>query len=262
MASRLYVSPHLDDAALSCGGRISRDIASGDDVLVLNIFTADPPEEGLSPLAARYHGEWSNGSSSYQVRRQEDVAAMRALRCRYINAGLLDAIYRRGDDGEVYQSNLELFAKSTPAWDFTVREQIRTTLARMFQSRHWTTVYAPLGVGGNVDHIQVRDALLSLRKDIPNTEIMLYEEIPYVLGRYPWPEYDSTEEALKRSPLSLEADVASVSLDDKKLAIDAYTSQLQGLFGSMEAAIQKVEAYATRLGSGSPAEQAFRVMES
>ncbi|MCH4541912.1 PIG-L family deacetylase [Ochrobactrum sp. A-1] len=262
MASRLYVSPHLDDAALSCGGRISRDIANGDDVLVLNIFTADPPEEGLSPLAEHYHKEWSNGAASYQVRRQEEVAAMGALRCQYINAGLLDAIYRRGDGGEFYMSNLELFAKSTPEWDGNVKELIRKALQRMFQSRHWTTVYAPLGVGGNVDHIQVRDALVSLRNDIPNTDIMLYEEIPYAMESYPWPEYDSTKEALKRFPRAGEPDVASISFDYKGPAIGAYTSQLEGLFGSMGTAIEKVEAYATKLGNGSPAERAFHVTKN
>ena len=34
---RVYLSPHLDDAALSCGGRIYQERQAGLSVLVLNL---------------------------------------------------------------------------------------------------------------------------------------------------------------------------------------------------------------------------------
>ncbi|KAB2956573.1 MAG: PIG-L family deacetylase, partial [Thermoanaerobaculia bacterium] len=52
MTDLLVLSPHLDDAVLSCGGRIADEVARGRDVLVVTVFTADEPAEPPSRLAA------------------------------------------------------------------------------------------------------------------------------------------------------------------------------------------------------------------
>ena len=37
----IYISPHADDVALSCGGQILSNPASKEDTLVLNVFTSE-----------------------------------------------------------------------------------------------------------------------------------------------------------------------------------------------------------------------------
>ena len=39
----VYLSPHLDDAVLSCGGLIHRQVVAGQRPLVVTIFAGTPP---------------------------------------------------------------------------------------------------------------------------------------------------------------------------------------------------------------------------
>jgi len=39
----IYLSPHLDDAVLSCGGIIWQQVQSGHQVEIWTICAADPP---------------------------------------------------------------------------------------------------------------------------------------------------------------------------------------------------------------------------
>ncbi len=56
----VYLSPHLDDAALSCGGAIARHVAAGQRVLVVTICSAVPKARGsINPLADEFHGDWA-----------------------------------------------------------------------------------------------------------------------------------------------------------------------------------------------------------
>ena len=45
MTDHLYLSPHFDDAALSCGGQIATFTAAGQSVLVVTITGGDPPAD-------------------------------------------------------------------------------------------------------------------------------------------------------------------------------------------------------------------------
>src|ERR671924_35132 len=55
----VYLSPHLDDAALSCGGAIARHSSAGARVLVVTICTALPSPEGpFSSFAEEQHRQW------------------------------------------------------------------------------------------------------------------------------------------------------------------------------------------------------------
>ena len=60
MSAVIFISPHLDDAVLSCGGGIARLTCSGERVTVVTIFTGDQsPGEPLSTLAVRSHASWA-----------------------------------------------------------------------------------------------------------------------------------------------------------------------------------------------------------
>ena len=53
----LFISPHMDDAVLSCGGYIGKLADNDYPVMVLTLFCGSP-EGPLSPLARGMHDEW------------------------------------------------------------------------------------------------------------------------------------------------------------------------------------------------------------
>jgi LmbE family N-acetylglucosaminyl deacetylase len=57
VARILAISPHLDDAALSYGGRLAEAGAAGDEVIVYTVF-AGSPREAPSEVAAYFHRSW------------------------------------------------------------------------------------------------------------------------------------------------------------------------------------------------------------
>ena len=78
--AHVYLSPHLDDVALSCGGRIWQQAQTGDSVLVVTIFAgAPPPDVPLSPFARELHARWGYLSDADVVRREEDQASLTHL---------------------------------------------------------------------------------------------------------------------------------------------------------------------------------------
>ncbi|MFN2182380.1 MAG: PIG-L family deacetylase, partial [Anaerolineae bacterium] len=56
----VYLSPHLDDAVMSCGGTIHRQTSRGDQVLAITIFSGNHQGGELSPFALVQHGYWGN----------------------------------------------------------------------------------------------------------------------------------------------------------------------------------------------------------
>ena len=72
----VYLSPHYDDAALSCGGSIHQQVQAGELVLVITICAA-PPEtnEPFSPYAQAMHRVWGDPLDVVATRQAEDQAA-------------------------------------------------------------------------------------------------------------------------------------------------------------------------------------------
>ena len=80
----IYLSPHYDDAALSCGGSIHKQTRQQEPVAVITVFagTPDLPNSALSELAQAVHKKFTflnpNPSPQHIVaaRRQENEQAM------------------------------------------------------------------------------------------------------------------------------------------------------------------------------------------
>ena len=96
----LYLSPHLDDAALSCGGTIHQQVAGGDRVVVITVFAGSPRTLVSSSLIDELHARWGVGSDPPAHRRREDLAALAQLGAEPIHLAHTDSIYRVGPDGQ------------------------------------------------------------------------------------------------------------------------------------------------------------------
>jgi LmbE family N-acetylglucosaminyl deacetylase len=256
--THLFLSPHYDDIALSCGGTAARVTEAGKDGVVALLF-GDHPDCGqaMTSFAEQMHRDW--GMSADQViagRRAEEAAASRILGLRDVFLPFKDAIYR----GDAYSSDDDLFG--TPkASDGDLPERIVAALASAGFDGASTRVYAPLASGFHVDHQLACQAAVLL--DQAGWEVWFYEDLPYSLleGR--------VAERVSRAGVSFQAmalvDVSPVWT--KKIdAIMAYPSQLDVIFGqyvgvgSSRVAIDAVmSAYSNEAGNGRNAERFWRI---
>lgn len=226
----LYLSPHFDDVILSCGGQIFRHTGVGDTVLVVTITAADPPAGLRSETVESLHRRWADSlggaapAAMVAQRRAEDLAAVAVLRADAHHLPFLDCIYRPGADGApLYPGPTDMFGAPNPADEATV-EALAATMADLPDAGR---VYAPLGVGGHIDHGIARRAA-----ERAFEEVAYYEDYPYTMtpgaleAVLPLPARgDWLSEIVWLTEAALEAKVESVS---------AYRSQLSSFFTGHE----------------------------
>ncbi len=222
----LVLSPHMDDAVLSCGGFISA-ASQKMRCVTLTLCTSDPD---LEVNEAPPHG-----IALPSERRHEEAAAMEALGCELIQLDFMDAIYRKDRRGE----KKSLYPTLDSLWSMPVEGDLhyRNVLSQKIQpvlksfESAPTLILTPAGVGHHVDHILCTQTLLSLVPDLGS--VMLYEDFPYVVDQG---EHlgvsDSIGAALQRLNLrGMERFEFYSNIDAKASLIRNYPSQLDTIFG-------------------------------
>ena len=240
-ARHLFVAPHLDDVALSCGGLVRRLTAAGEPVLIATVVTADPPAGApLTRLARRHHVGWGLGDAPFGARCLEDLAAADVLGARSVHLGLLDAIYRIDPAGRPHYTRHILGVAPDPADATRFGTALLDALANaLLGVASGAEVYSPLGIGGHVDHFLVRRAVEAL---VPPERIAYYEDYPYAGRR-------ATLEPAGPGPWRSEL----IELTDSELAAriaatEAYTSQFPSLFPTRLSRVQEI--FRNRLPGG------------
>lgn len=166
----IYFSPHLDDAVLSCAGRIARQSGAGLPVLVVTVFAgaggsvAHPPQ-AFAPF------------QDIPSRRREDRRALDVVGADHRWLDFPDAIQR-------HRRYASLAGITAPVGqrEAQLRAEVANEVARI--GRCWPTarLYFPLGVGNHVDHQIVAAVGFDLRRSDVRTgrELTFYEDTPYV----------------------------------------------------------------------------------
>lgn len=161
-SSALFVSPHLDDVAFSCGGTLIALHRANQPVFLCTVFTASklPPtsfgltcqtEKGIAP------------SVDYmELRRREEIAYSKLVGIRIpIWLNFVEAPNRG------YGSPRELFGLICPE-DSATADLIAAQLLNIIGDESVTRVYAPAANGGHVDHWLVRKAVGGALAALPN----------------------------------------------------------------------------------------------
>lgn len=241
----VYLSPHLDDAALSCGGLIHQQAQRGERPLVITCFAGVPDYHALSPFAAEQHRRWGQPVDPVEKRRCEDAAALSYLGAQYQHCDYLDCIYRSNPDSAepLYASEEALFGPLCPEERGRIAE-LTTRLATCLVKKA-TQIYAPLAVGHHVDHRFVLQAAAQLREQ--GFQVQFYEDYPYA--------EDAQKLAGALSAWALSPTPQLVTLGEQDVqarirAIRLYRSQLETLFASESAVAERVLAFARALGDG------------
>ncbi|KAB8142351.1 PIG-L family deacetylase [Chloroflexia bacterium SDU3-3] len=233
----IYISPHLDDAALSCGGAIARHTSQGDRVLVVTIATAAPAAEGpFSEFAAAMHGRWQLSPEHVVASRlQEDTLALERIGADSYWAGFLDAIYRIPD---TYCTAEALFGR--PAITDPLRQQLAALLDELHARASGAMFYVPLAVGGHVDHQLTYDATVAGGWA---STTAFYEDVPYAL------KAGALEQRLGALPRKFVPSIIDIdaTLSRKIGSIASYASQMGELFGGEDAMRKQIIDYHEQL---------------
>lgn len=228
----LYLSPHLDDVILSCGGSIFQQTQAGRRVLIVTVTAGDPPAD-LPPGAQRLHAQWNLGADAVARRRAEDQIACHIVGADYLHGAVQDCIYRRHPvtHAPLYSDvPLELFGPWNPV-EQPLLEQLTAWFASLPPADQ---VYAPLTVGYHVDHQLTRLAA----ERCFGQQLAYYADYPYT----DWPGAldkavgDAALWDVETTPLTPAAIQARIH------AIAAYTSQISSIFGSSAALAARVSA--------------------
>ncbi len=168
MTDVVVISPHLDDAVLSLGGLIGREVAAGRSVEVWSCFTNGPPLDQI-PEHQRVFGD-------YSIRRAEDERALAVLGAGRRWLDLPERIWRQPP----LAKTLHVFHTPPHEADFAQLPVLRAQLAPLFDGA--AEIYAPLAIGHHTDHVEVALAVLrELLARGAHDRVRFYED-PYALG--------------------------------------------------------------------------------
>lgn len=171
----LFLAPHFDDVALSCGGEVARVVSRGEQATIATIFGGAPaPEMPLTPYAQGHLVQWGVASleEAFRTRRAEDEAAARALGVTPRILPFVDGVFRE----DHYRSWDELRGQLVPA-EADVPNQIAALLVGSGLIGPDTVVTGPLAIGRHVDHQLVYAAMCLLAaRGVP---VRGYEDFPY-----------------------------------------------------------------------------------
>jgi LmbE family N-acetylglucosaminyl deacetylase len=255
----LYVSPHLDDGIMSCGGLMHQQVRQGCSVAMLTVFAGSPQTSDRSDFARDLESGWKATGDAAAMRRQEDLDAAAVLGITAIHWPYPDCIYRRDEaSGEwLYPSRDSLFGDIHPREPVTPGALL-VELERFWQKSGKPHVYAMLSAGHHVDHQLATKAMLLLQQRY-GLELPLYEDYPYA------EEEEAVQAALKELGLpNLRKESWTFSEEDleaKVRAVECYRSQVQFFWDSVEDMRQYIRDHARRLGGGQPAERYWCVPE-
>lgn len=211
------ISPHLDDAVLSCGALLSQCTSA----LIVTVFAGDSPDLEVLTEWDRLCG-FENAALAMAARREEDHLAAEILSC--------DALHLSFPDG---QYSLDV---ST--------EDLAEGLVSALRHRHIDTFLLPLGIFHS-DHMRVAAAwqhpVFNALIHTPGRRVIAYEDVPYrhigaalqqslvQLASKGWQACLMREAFSRTQDKSADANTSTETLATKLSALRAYASQLNAL---------------------------------
>ena len=234
----LYLSPHLDDAALSCGGQIAQATRQGRRVLIVTVMAGDPPMEAGNDYIVSLHARWELDRDAAAQRRAEDLAACALLGADALHLDVPDCIYRTdpATGAPLYLSDADIFGDIHAA-ETPLVARIAGLLRGLPAAAE---VYAPLTVGHHVDHLLVRAAA----EQVWGGGLRYYEDYPYAQQPGKLDAVLGADGGWHATVIPLDA----AALEAKCAAVSAFRSQLSTFFADRADLEAQVKGYAQNVG--------------
>ena len=230
----VFISPHLDDAILSSGGLLLR-LASKTETTVVTVFTEAllPPYTFSTRVNLKMCGGHKDARELFKLRREEDIAACKAIGARHVHLGFQDASFRKKENASIISRAIgKIFPEADhiyPTYRFNIisgkiSKNDKHTLMmlekklRLFKKKAGNCIiFCPIGLGGHVDHIIVREVC---RKVFPT--VVFWEDYPYNL------KTESRHNSVQKTVLG---PLDMSGLEEEKLRmIYFYKSQVEPMF--------------------------------
>jgi LmbE family N-acetylglucosaminyl deacetylase len=229
MLTALALSPHLDDAAFSCGGTLARLAGAGWRVVVATLFTASVPAPAGFALACQLDKGLGPEVDYMALRRDEDAAAMRVLGAEPVWLPFREAPHRG------YGSAPALFA-GVRENDMVV-DALAPALTGLLDAHRPGLVLLPQCIGSHADHLQ---AVRAFDRTGWSGPALWWRDFPYVAR-----DASPREPLRDRMAVLQQGDVVLTSNEAelKRRACRAYASQLGFQFGGPKELDRRLEAF-------------------
>jgi len=205
----VYLSAHLDDAVLSCGGMIFDRAKMGIPIEVWTMMCAIPRDKA---------------PDNYQKRMREDAAACKRVGATPIHYCFLDALDRRNAEGAKLYDTVFTSVHPDDKTLFSLTSILKHSLMP------GDTLVCPLAVGNHVDHVILRKATERLK-----VTLQYYPDFPYT-------EY--LPDALEPAALGLTSHLVSITPDGLEHWLDAACEYVsQDLYPTKEITRTKITEY-------------------
>ena len=247
MPSALFLSPHLDDVAFSCGGTAFALAMRGWTTTLCTVFTKSVPAPTGFALECQLDKGLAPDVDYLALRRAEDDIAARALAFSSVERLDFAEAPHRG-----YNAAAALFGEYRPA--DAIAPELEARLRE--RTRGYDVTFAPQALGAHVDHRRVHDAVLALTGARPHTpHTVWYRDAPYVL-REPLAHPSEPLASATRETIAFAFDARALAA--KLDACSAYTTQLGFQFGGEAAMRDRLRDFALaegrRFGKDAPSE--------
>ena len=233
MMDWIYLSPHFDDVAFSCGGLVWQQAEAGHSVSVWTICAGEPRPGPLSPFAELLHSRWG-AQQAVPLRREEDFRSSRVMKANARHFPIPDCIYR-GSDEPFYPSENALFGPLHPAEESLVQDLVKELSGSIPGQAN---LVCPLALGSHVDHQLTRAAAEGLGRPL-----WYYADYPYVL------KYSAALEQLEQTGFQpVEARITEPGVRAWQAAAAAHASQISTFWAGPEELRDAIAAYAHKDG--------------
>jgi LmbE family N-acetylglucosaminyl deacetylase len=233
----LFLSPHLDDAVLSCGALI-RALTARSAVTVATVCTAAaPPPHTLAARSFLRQCAAADAETLFAARRAEDRAVLDGLGVAHAHLGVADALFRgrqpRGPLRHLLGHPLGRWCPELthryPTYRFDIAlgrvsrgdrrlvERLADEIDALRRRTGAGLVFAPIGVGRHVDHLITR----AVGARFPG-QVVYYADFPYNVTAVVDPRFVTRH---RLSPWRWERGLA-----DKAGLIRGYRTQADALF--------------------------------
>lgn len=238
MPTALFLSPHLDDVAFSCGGLLAQLHDAGWHTVMVTAFTATvSPATGFA-LACQTDKGLGPDVDYMALRREEDRVAAAILGVDDLRWFDLPEAPHRG-----YASALALFGPVRD--DDDVWRALADRVKAVQKELRPDLVLAPQGLGDHVDHRQMIRAV----QQAGTHPLAFYRDTPYAL-RNPEAIPGVRTAGLEACQIGIAS-----GLDRKVAASAAYATQIGFQFGGPDAVGRALREFAVQEGQGRPAER-------
>ncbi len=192
----VFLSPHLDDAILSCGLLLEKLGKLGKKVEVVSVFSQASPapysQQAKVFMQKSGLGDWER---LFAARRKEDIKALNYLKAGARHLNYQDATFRKtrlfiGFPSiqklswllpgliHVYPGAQNQFSGKVSSLDNSLVAVLKDDLKKRIneQANRQTLLLAPLGIGGHADHVLVRKLVQEL-----GFSTLFWSDFPYNL---------------------------------------------------------------------------------